>query len=68
MAIDREPLISQCPGKGFVLYLVPVGFISFLLRRVKHSDMAAVVMFEALRSNVGPVHGQVAKNLETERL
>lgn len=51
MAVDREPLISQCPRKGFVPYLVPVGFTSFLLRTVKHSDMAAVVMFEALRSD-----------------
>lgn len=67
MVTDRKPLISQCPGKGFP-YLVPVGFTSFLLRRVKHSNMAAAVTFVALRSEVGPVHGHVAKNLKNEKL
>ena len=63
MATDRKPLISQCPGKGFVLYFIPVGFTSFLLRK-----MTAAVMFEDLMSDVGPGPGHIAKNLETERL
>lgn len=67
---DREPLVQPMPRKGFVPSLVPVGSTSFCFvsRRVKPSNTASDVVFDALRSDVGFVHDHIAKNLKLERL